>query len=38
MIAEKEAQYKNIRDNSEKCADIDDLCYCPIGGTIYFGA
>ena len=38
MIAEKEAKYHHIRENSQPCADLDDPCYCPIGGTIYFGA
>ena len=38
MIAEKEAKNHHIRENSQPCADLDDACYCPIGGIIYFGA
>ena len=38
MIAASEAEYLAVRVDSVPCADQDELCKCPVGGTVYYGA
>ena len=38
QIAEMEAAKQLIRKDSVPCADQDELCSCPVGGTVYYGA
>ena len=37
-IAVREEAYQAVRKDSIPCADQDELCSCPVGGTVYYGA
>ena len=37
-ITLKEEQNRAVRKDSVPCADEGELCSCPVGGTVYYGA